>query len=222
MNVRKEDRVLIPFKIPFQKNATTIGASSFKIYKISLPRVNLFIDFGAAPLYINKGQKVRIKGPNGIGKTTLLESIVHGHADGIEINHRAVIGYYRQDFHNLNHNATVYESLLEAAKFNQNKEGHIRKTAAGFFLQKEMMNQVVHTLSEGQKGLLSMACLVLQEPGILIMDEPTNHINFRHLPVIAKALNEYEGTMLLVSHDQDFVNKVHIDSEIDLANLQSL
>jgi ATPase subunit of ABC transporter with duplicated ATPase domains len=71
-------------------------------------------------------------------------------------------------------------------------------------------------LSEGQKGLVSFIRLVLQKPGLLILDEPTNHINFRHLPVIAEALNRYEGAMIMVSHVPDFVKKIRIDEVLEL------
>jgi len=71
-------------------------------------------------------------------------------------------------------------------------------------------------LSEGQKGLVAFTRLVLQKPGLLILDEPTNHINFRHLPVIAKALSEYQGAMILVSHVSEFVSQIRIDEILDL------
>jgi len=71
-------------------------------------------------------------------------------------------------------------------------------------------------LSEGQKGLVSFASLVLQKPGLLILDEPTNHINFRHIPIIAEALNKYEGAMIMVSHVPDFVSQIRIDETLDL------
>ncbi len=71
-------------------------------------------------------------------------------------------------------------------------------------------------LSEGQKGLVSFARLVLLKPGLLILDEPTNHINFRHIPVIAQALDQYEGAMILVSHVDEFVWQVRIDDYLDL------
>jgi ATP-binding cassette subfamily F protein 3 len=74
----------------------------------------------------------------------------------------------------------------------------------------------IGSLSEGQKGLVAFARLVLQKPGLLILDEPTNHINFRHLPIIAEALSKFEGAMVLVSHSQDFVNKIRIDNIFDL------
>ena len=126
---------------------------------------------------MEKGTHVRLKGPNGIGKTTLLEGIVTGQNDGIWRNPKAEIGYYRQDFHNLDFNESVISCLRRAAD-DQRKEQEIRYTAASFLLKGDTVNQPIGTLSEGQKGLLSFASLVLQEPAILIVDEPTNHINF--------------------------------------------
>jgi ATP-binding cassette subfamily F protein 3 len=95
-------------------------------------------------------------------------------------------------------------------------EQHLRSVAAGFLLNSEMMRSPVGGLSEGQKGLLSFARLVLMEPGLLILDEPTNHINFRHLPVIAKALSQFQGAIVLVSHVPEFVQKIRIDDVLDL------
>lgn len=83
-------------------------------------------------------------------------------------------------------------------------------------LSGEMLENKVESLSDGQKGLLCYARFMLQEPGILIMDEPSNHINFRHLPVIAKAINEYKGVLLIVSHNEEFVSKIKIQQELDL------
>ena len=78
------------------------------------------------------------------------------------------------------------------------------------------MGNKVGDLSEGQKGLLSFARLVLMKPGLLILDEPTNHINFRHIPVIAQAINNYQGAMIMVSHMPDFVKEIRIDETLDL------
>jgi ATP-binding cassette subfamily F protein 3 len=71
-------------------------------------------------------------------------------------------------------------------------------------------------LSEGQKGLLCFCRFVLQKPGLLILDEPTNHINFRHLPILAKALDEYRGALVMVSHIPEFVRQVRINKTVDL------
>ncbi len=92
----------------------------------------------------------------------------------------------------------------------------MRATAASFLLTSEHMNKKIGVLSEGQKGLVAFAQLVLLRPGLLILDEPTNHINFRHLPVIAKALDQYEGAMVLVSHVPEFVKEIRIDETLDL------
>jgi ATP-binding cassette subfamily F protein 3 len=230
--VRKEDKSLHPFVIPVQKSLV-VGAAAARsltsssnqqqqamtIHSIMLPMKSTTepaLDFSLSPLKLPKGAHVRIRGPNGIGKTTLLESIVENRAKGIEVNPFLEIGYYRQDFHNLNHEDTVLECLKDAS-VSKHPEQIIRKMAAQFHLRSELLAQEISTLSEGQKGLLSMLCLVLQEPGLLILDEPTNHINFRHLPVIAKAINDYEGTLLIVSHDQSFMDKIRIDLEIDLS-----
>ena len=74
----------------------------------------------------------------------------------------------------------------------------------------------IGALSEGQKWLVMFCKLALEKPGLLILDEPTNHINVRHLPVIAKALDEYEGTMIMVSHIDEFVWQVRIDEYLEL------
>jgi ATP-binding cassette subfamily F protein 3 len=95
-------------------------------------------------------------------------------------------------------------------------EEHMRATAASFLITGELIRTKIGSLSEGQKGLVAFARLVLERPGLLILDEPTNHINFRHLPVIAKALDQYKGAMILVSHVPDFVKQIRIDEILDL------
>jgi ATP-binding cassette subfamily F protein 3 len=96
------------------------------------------------------------------------------------------------------------------------EEEAMRVVAAGFLLTGEVIKSKIGNLSEGQKGLVAFAQLVLLRPGLLILDEPTNHINFRHLPVIAKALSAYEGAMVLVSHVPEFVSEIRIDQILDL------
>jgi ATP-binding cassette subfamily F protein 3 len=127
------------------------------------------------------------------------------------------VGYYRQDFSGLPFDKTVYQVLEEAMEMPVHQE--IFSMAARFLLPGDKVQTKVGSLSEGQKGLLCFARFMLQKPTLLILDEPTNHINFRHLPVIAEALNNYEGGMILVSHDQDFVNQVEVSEELDLGSL---
>ena len=95
-------------------------------------------------------------------------------------------------------------------------EEHMRATAASFLITGELIHTKIGSLSEGQKGLVAFARLVLERPGLLILDEPTNHINFRHIPIIAEAINQYKGALILVSHVPEFVSKIRIDEVLDL------
>ncbi len=155
-----------------------------------------------------------MEGPDGIGKTTLLESLANGSAKGAQIAKGIKVGYYRQDFSTLNFEHTVRESLLQS--MDKPNEEQMRKVAASFIITSDSIGKKIGALSEGQKGLVAFARLVLMQPGLLILDEPTNHINFRHIPVIAKALDQYEGAMVLVSHVPEFVEQIRIDDVLDL------
>jgi ATP-binding cassette subfamily F protein 3 len=166
---------------------------------------------------LKKNERLHLVGPNGIGKTTLLEALASGHAKGETIDPDIRIGYYRQDFSTLDFDATVWDTLARAMR--EGDQDRLRSTAAGFLLDAELLRAKVGALSEGQKGLVAFAKLSLEAPGLLILDEPTNHINFRHIPVIAKALDRYEGAMILVSHVPDFVKQIRIDYTLDLAAL---
>ncbi|MBP6883941.1 MAG: ABC-F family ATP-binding cassette domain-containing protein [Candidatus Pacebacteria bacterium] len=214
VDVRKEDKAIRPFTIPAQPDmiGEILNISSFTIMKGGK------IVKRKANISLNKNKHLLLQGPNGIGKSTLLERLASGHAEGEKVKEGVRIGYYRQDFSTLNFDDTVYESLASAMieGGEQLYEEHMRSVAAGFLITGEFIRTKIGALSEGQKGLVAFARLVLQKPGLLILDEPTNHINFRHLPVIADALNKYTGTMILVSHVPEFVKQIRIDEVLDL------
>lgn len=168
-------------------------------------------------IVLKKRERLLVSGPNGIGKTFFLESIVNGSAKGVSLLKEAVIGYYRQDFSGLDMNTSVYETLSDV--MNGGSDEQLRSVAAQFLLTSEILNNKVGSLSEGQKGLLCFAQFVLQHPALLMLDEPTNHINFRHLPVIARALNKYEGAMILISHMNEFVDEIKVTQVLDLGTL---
>ena len=196
VDVRREDKAIRPFVIPAQVN----------LFGEIVTLKNKFA--------LKKNQHLLINGPNGSGKTTLLEALVKDMAKS-DIR----VGYYRQDFSTLNGEDTVFNSLLSVME--KPVEHNMRSTAAGFLISGDVMATKIADLSEGQKGLVAFARLVLECPGLLILDEPTNHINFRHLPVIAKALDQYQGAMILVSHVPEFVKLIRIDEELDLGKLSS-
>ena len=210
VEVRREDKTIKPFHIPCPANLSgeLLHITSFKTIRNYKPVIK------KKTVSLRKNQHLLLKGPNGIGKSTLLESLANGTAEGATITKGVKVGYYRQDFSNLDFNSTVYEEL--AGAMDKEIEGDMRHVAAGFLITGDLIQTKIGHLSEGQKGLVAFARLVLMKPGLLILDEPTNHINFRHLPIIAKALDEYDGAMILVSHVPEFVAKIRIDDTLDL------
>ncbi|TAK95048.1 ABC-F family ATP-binding cassette domain-containing protein [Patescibacteria group bacterium] len=213
VDVRREDKAIRDFEIPSQPElgGEILNITSLQIMKNHKPTEK------KANISLCKKEHLLLSGPNGIGKTTLLETLAKGTAKGAVIVPSVRVGYYRQDFSTLNFEDTVYDSL--AAVMSERDEEKLRSVAAGFLITKEVVYSKIGSLSEGQKGLVAFAQLVLLEPGLLILDEPTNHINFRHLLVIAKALDNYAGAMVLVSHVNDFVAQIRIDEVLDLSSL---
>jgi ATP-binding cassette subfamily F protein 3 len=214
VDVRKEDKTIRPFSIPVEENilgdlVTFSSISIFKEGKVKKIKSNI---------KLRKNKHLLLSGPNGIGKSTLLELIAKRNAEGIFVSPNIRIGYYRQDFSTLNFDDTVYQSLSETMRRVSKtvNEELIRSIAAGFLITGDMVYTKIGNLSEGQKGLVSFTQLVLSRPGLLILDEPTNHINFRHLPIIAKALDSYMGAMIIVSHTPEFIEQIRIDEILDL------
>ena len=210
VDVRREDKTIKPFTIPCQED---IGGEILNIKSFSVVAKHKFVK-KEANISLRKKERLLLVGPNGIGKTNLLETLASGKAKGAKIAPGVMVGYYRQDFSTLDFDDTVYKSLTSVA--GDMPEESIRSLAAGFLITGDLIYSKIGSLSEGQKGLVSLARLVLQKPGLLILDEPTNHINFRHLPIIADALNQYEGAMVLVSHMPEFVGQIRIDEVLDL------
>ncbi len=213
VEVRREDKTIRNFTIPCQEE---ISGKILELKSVSVVKNHKSV-VKKVDIVLRKKEHLLLTGPNGIGKTTLLEELAAGHARGEHVTPGIRIGYYRQDFSTLDFEATVHETLRKAIR--HGTEQDLRSHAAGFLLDAEILKTKIGALSEGQKGLVAFAEICLLRPGLLILDEPTNHINFRHIPVIAAALDKYEGAMILVSHVPDFVKKIRIDQTLDLAEL---
>ncbi len=211
VDVRREDKTIRPFTIEPHEDVPleVVKLTSYQVIRNHEPKEV------ECDLVLKRGTHLQIVGPNGIGKTTLLERLASGHAKGEFVAPGVQIGYYRQDFSNLDFDKTVFETLMDSMQ--EKLEEKMRAIAAGFLLFGDVMKTKVGNLSEGQKGLVAFAKLTMEKPGLLILDEPTNHINFRHIPVIAKALHDYKGAMILVSHVPDFVSQIRIDEVLDLS-----
>ena len=213
VDVVKEDRTIRDFTIPNQDivgNIVTI--TSIKVIQNHEPVIK------EVDKVLRQKTRMLVSGPNGIGKSTFLRTLVENKNDGVKIMDGVVVGYYSQDFATLDFDSTVLESLKSVAIDKTDIE-HIRSVAANFLITGQFMDRKIGELSEGQKGLLSFARLVLMKPGLLVLDEPTNHINFRHIPVIAQAINNYEGAIILISHMPDFVKDIEFNEYLELDRL---
>jgi ATPase subunit of ABC transporter with duplicated ATPase domains len=213
VDVRKEDKTIREFTIPAQNiSGNIVTIDSVKVIYNHQPETK------KVGKILFKRTHLLVSGPNGVGKSTFLRALVSDKHEGAKILSGIKVGYYSQDFSNLNFEQTVFESLKSALD-TENDEQRMRTVAASFLITGDLMGHKVADLSEGQKGLLSFARLVLMQPGLLILDEPTNHINFRHIPVIAAALNEYEGALIMVSHMAEFVKEIKFDDYLDLGRV---
>lgn len=213
VDVRKEDKTIRNFTIPDQG----IVGDIVKIKSIKVIKNHEALD-KEAEIILRQHDRLIISGPNGIGKSTLLRSLINGISDKIIVQEGTRIGYYSQDFATLDYEQTVFD-CLSTARAEGISVQDMRSIAAGFLITGDLMGLKISNLSEGQKGLLSFTRLVLMKPGLLVLDEPTNHINFRHIPIIAKAINNYKGAIILISHMPDFVKEIRFDNELDLGKL---
>ncbi|WP_404451222.1 ABC-F family ATP-binding cassette domain-containing protein [Virgibacillus necropolis] len=165
--------------------------------------------FEGMKLNVNRGDSIALVGPNGIGKTTLLKMITgqfQPSTGSIQIGTNVEIGYYDQEQTNLNPNNTVLQELWD--QYPNEKEKDIRTVLGNFLFSGDDVLKPVHALSGGEKARLSLAKLMMLHANFLILDEPTNHLDIDSKEVLESALIDYNGTIIFVSHDRYFINKI--------------
>lgn len=170
--------------------------------------------FGALELFsglnfeIKRGEKVGIIGNNGTGKTTILKiinNLITSDSGEIKLGSNVSIGYYDQEHHVLNMEKTVFDEIGDTYPEMTNTE--IRNVLAAFLFTGEDVFKYIRDLSGGERGRVSLAKLMLSNANFLILDEPTNHLDITSKEILENAINNYEGTILYVSHDRYFINK---------------
>jgi len=163
--------------------------------------------FDDLDVLLARNEKIALLGPNGVGKTTFLKSITNAieYSGTIEKGHNVKIGYFSQDAaEKLDPNSTVFEAIDSIAEGDKRK--NIRKILGAFLFSGEDVDKKVAVLSGGERTRLAICQLLFYDFNFLILDEPTNHLDLNSKDILKEALKSYEGTLLLVSHDRDFLN----------------
>lgn len=165
------------------------------------------IVFENADMVIERGQKVALVGKNGEGKSTMVKAIM-GEIDfggKLEIGHNVKIGYFAQNQASLlDENLTIFETIDRIAEGDVRTQ--IKNILGAFMFSGDDIDKKVKVLSGGEKTRLAMIKLLLEPYNLLILDEPTNHLDMKTKDIIKEALKDFEGTIILVSHDRDFLD----------------
>jgi ATP-binding cassette subfamily F protein 3 len=158
---------------------------------------------------INKGDRVAIIGQNGIGKSTLLKTVMKQlpvKSGAIKYEASLDIGYYDQELQGIDYSKTVIDTIWDRHKDMNEKD--IRSILASFLFTAKDIDKQVSQLSGGQRARLTLTVLSMEHNNFLLMDEPTNHLDLDAKEVLEKALADYDGTLLFVSHDRYFINEL--------------
>lgn len=150
-------------------------------------------------------ERVCLMGKNGVGKTTLIKNILNNTHDNIKLGTNIKIGYIPQEIRFDNEDLTIYEHMR---KIFVGSESELRSKLNQFYFTSDNINKKIKSLSGGEKVRLKLLELILKNANLLILDEPTNHIDIDTREILEESLLNYEGTILFISHDRYFINKI--------------
>ncbi|WP_417885018.1 ABC-F family ATP-binding cassette domain-containing protein [Zunongwangia sp.] len=157
-------------------------------------------------LLIERGSKIAFVGQNGQGKTTLAKIIIDelSHTGELKLGHNVQLGYFAQNQADyLDGEKSIYNTMVDAA--NETNRSKVRDMLGSFLFRGDEVDKKVKVLSGGERNRLALCKMLLQPFNVLVMDEPTNHLDIKSKNVLKDALNNFEGTLILVSHDRDFL-----------------
>lgn len=236
IEVDEDDNSVMKLKFPVSVVPGKVVAEAEDISKnYGIKKVLRHVD-----LMIERNSKTAFVGQNGQGKSTLAKIIVGEieHEGKLKLGHNVQIGYFAQNqAEYLDGRKTVLETMIDAA--NETNRSKVRDILGAFLFRGEEVEKYVRVLSGGERNRLALAKMLLQPLNVLVMDEPTNHLDIQSKNVLKDALKSFEGTLILVSHDRDFLqgltNKIYefkdhkikeylgdIDYYLDQRNLQDL
>jgi ATPase subunit of ABC transporter with duplicated ATPase domains len=170
----------------------------------------VFLDIEFA---VERGERMLLIGLNGAGKTTLLRilaGVETADLGEVSLGHRASLGYYAQEHEQIEAGVTVFDHMRQVTDLPDTT----LRSLLGHFLLADKVGQVAGTLSGGEKTKLALAMLVAQRPNVLLLDEPTNNLDPQAKEALLDALSIYEGTIVMVSHDTDFVAQLMPDRAV--------
>lgn len=203
----EQGKMKIRFRQEYQSgNDVLYGENLAKSFGFGASRKDLFANVN---FDIKRGERICIVGPNGVGKTTLLRILMEelSPSDGyLKIGHNVAFGYYDQGQLLLNDSATVMDEVHDSYRLY--KDAEIRSILGRFLFKNDQVFLQVGSLSGGEKARLALLKLMMSGANVLILDEPTNHLDIDSKEVFEEALLDYPGTIIVVSHDRYFLNKI--------------